>query len=84
MRTLVMTIGFCIFAGPALAGDTTAIPDSRLQDQSDANYIALVLSSGKESGYSPEQIVSGLKRHRQEWRARMIDAGFAVEQGEGS
>ena len=84
MRSFIITMGFCVLAFPAQAADKTSISNGQLQDQSDASYIALVFSDGHPVHYSPGEIVSGLKRHRQEWRARMIDAGFVVEQGQGS
>ena len=82
MRAFILTLALCLPLAAALAGEQQSITEERLRAISDAEYIALVTDNNQaDRSITPEQMASGLKRHYQERRARMIDAGFAVVSG---
>ena len=82
MRSLILFLTLCIPLAPAFAGEDQSITEEHLRALSDAEYIALITDPNQASwDYTPEQVASGLKRHYQERRARMIDVGFTVVSG---
>jgi hypothetical protein len=79
MRSLILILTLCIPLAPAFAGEDQSITEEHLRALSDAEYIALITDPNQAGwDYTPEQVASGLKRHYQERRARMIDVGFTV------
>jgi hypothetical protein len=79
MRSLILVLSLCIPLAPALAEEHQSITEEQLRALSDAEYIALITDRNQAGwGYTPEQVASGLRRHYQERRARMIDVGFTV------
>lgn len=79
MRLFILALTLCIPLAPALAGEQQKITEEQLRALSDAEYITLITDPGRAGwGYTPEQVASGLKRHYQERRARMIGVGFTV------
>jgi hypothetical protein len=79
MRSLVLIFSLCIPFAPSLAGEHRSITEEQLRARSDAEYIALITDdNGAGWIYTPEQVASGLRRHYQERRARMIDVGFTI------
>jgi hypothetical protein len=62
-----------------LADEQQSITEEQLRRLSDAEYIALITDASDAGwSYTPEEVASGLKRHYQERKARMIDVGFTV------
>jgi len=82
MRSLILVLSLCLPLAPALAGEDQSITEEHLRALSDAEYIALITDNDQTGwDYTPEQVASGLRRHYQERRARMIDVGFTVVSG---
>ena len=85
MRSLIFALGLCLLATPAPAGEEHSITEEHLRAVSDAGYLALFAGCAQPNQtYTPEQIASGLRRHYQERRARMIDAGFTIVPDQGT
>ena len=85
MRSFILILGLLIPAVPAVADQQQSITDEQLRALSDAEYIALITDKNEAGwSYTPEQVASGLRRHYQERRARMIDVGFTVVSGDCS
>lgn len=85
MRSLIFALGLCLSAASAPAGEKYNITEEDLRAVSDAGYLALLAGCAQANQtYTPEQVASGLRRHYQERRARMIDAGFTIVPDQGT
>ena len=85
MRSLIFALGLCLSTTQVPAGQEHSITEEHLRAVSDASYLALIAGCTQANqAYSPEQIASGLRRHYQERRARMIDTGFTIVPDRGT
>jgi hypothetical protein len=80
MKTILAAMAFCALASSAMA-DETGIPgktitESEVSDLATAHYFDLL--AGGTRTYRPEDIMSGLQRHRTEWRARLVQDGYTI------